>query len=373
VPDRGRRSAIYFSVRANAHALTAGAGAASVARRLRLASLLHDDVVIDVGAWDGRAGATGSWEVRFRVPPEGAGPFEFQTPRARGRAAGSNFYMTAKVSGSPGLGHALIHSPTTIAWRPTFEPFKREMPSAYPWMHFESIDLVNEDKQVVSRMVRDDERDAVLPALVSDQNSRKLVIGSANYALVLGSRIGATVSMDAMHSRALSARVARGQASPVLGPGALAIMFPVVDDLTWDEIDEARRIRGMVSLRAILAEVEHEAWAAAEAGQSLGAAIVAEYGAALHREAARLAPSFKGTAASIALGAGLSLVTGPLPLAVGLGVGAAQAVGSAVLSKYQHDHSWIAAADRLRKVRRDATARCARRSSEAPTTTVGTR
>ena len=257
--------------------------------------------------------------------------------------------MTVRASDSPGPGRALIHSPTTIAWRPTFEPFRREMPNAYPWMHFESIDLLNEDKQVVSRMVRDDERDSVLPALVSDQNSRKLVIGSANHALVLGSRIGATVSMDAMHSRALSARVARGQASPVFGAGALEIMFPVVDDLTWDEIDGARKIKGMVSLRAILAEVEQEAWAAAEAGQSLDAAVVAEYGNALHREAARLAPSFKGTAISIALGAGLSLVTGPLPLAVGIGVGAAQAVGSAAHSKYEHEHSWIAAADKLRR------------------------
>ena len=107
----------------------------------------------------------------------------------------------------------------------------------------------------------------------------------------------------------------------------------------------------MANLRSILAEIERVAWAEAEAGRSLDAAVVSGYASALNGEIEGLRPSFRAAAFSVALGAGLSLVTGPLPLAVGVAAGAAQAVGSAVKAKVDHERSWISAADRLRCVR----------------------
>jgi hypothetical protein len=310
---------------------------------------MHDDVVIDEGQWDGRSGPTGTFEMR--LPP---GTFEgdanFQTARNRGLSKGSNFYFALKRDDSVGPPVPVIHSPTTIGWRATFDPFKRELPRAYPWMHFGSFDLLPEDKDVMQRMVDQDTRDGILRDLIPEEYPRKLVIGSTNFGLVLGSAMGAAVSMDAMHSRAVAARLARGEASPVLGAGALAILFPGSGELSWDEVDEARRLPGMRSLRSRLAEFEAAAWEAAEAGHALEPAMMHAYSDGLQREIDGLRPSLVGAGIAIAFGATISVVTGPLPLAIGIVAGAGEVVAETAVARYRHGRSWMAAADRLRKV-----------------------
>jgi hypothetical protein len=346
------RTTIYFSLKANAHALLAGAPAASVRRRIAHAALLYDDIVIDDGRWDGRSGPSGTFEVRFPAGSARHDPPGLQTPGERGRARASEFYVAARSSDSAGPAHRLLTSKTTIAWRATFEPIRRELPRAYPWLHFGSFDLYPEDRQIVSRMVTEDQRDGVLGDLIPDEYSRKLVIGSANFALVLGSRMGATVSMDAMHSRALTARMARGQASPVLGGGALAIAFPSAGGLSWEEIDEARALPGLRNLRARLADIEAAAWDAAEAGRMIEVAVMEAYADALHRDVEALRPSFRGAATTMVIGAALSVVTGPLPLAFGMAAGAAQVIVATVAARVRHERSWMAAADQLRNMPR---------------------
>ena len=301
--------------------------------------------------WDSHSGPTGTWEVRS-PPGTYAGPAELQTARQRARARGGDFYVAMKPSDSVGPAHRIISSETTIAWRATFEPVRRDLPRAYPWLHFDTFDLLPDDKRVVSRMVAQDQRDGVLTELIPEEFPRKLVIGSANFGLVLGSRMGAAVSMDAMHSHALSARVARGQAAPVLGAGALTIVFPSAASLSWDEIDEARRTPGMQSLRARLREIEAIAWEAADTGLPFDAAVIAAYTDALHREIDALKPSFRGAVGAVVLGAGVSIVTGPLPLAIGVVAGAIEVVSGAAIARHRQDHSWMAAADRLRKATR---------------------
>ena len=200
-------------------------------------------------------------------------------------------------------------------------------------------------------MVTQDERDGVLGGLIPDEFPRKLVIASANFALVLGSRMDATVSLDVMHTRALAARIARGQASPVLGGGALAVVFPSAAALSWEQVDDARNHPGMKSLRARLAEIEAAALEASGGGRTLEVATMQAYADALHRDIDRLKPSFRGAVAAVAIGAGISIVTGPLPLLVGIGAGAMEVVAETALARRQHDRSWMAAADRLRPPR----------------------
>jgi hypothetical protein len=344
------QSRIYFSARANAHALLAGGPAASVRARMVHGALLYDHVVVDDGMWDGRSGPTGSWEVRM---PLGTyeGTAELQTPRDRGKAKGSNFYVAAKPSESIAPAHRMISLTTTIGWRATFEPLKRSLPHAYPWLTFGPFDLFPDDKKTVSKMVAQDEGDGVLRGLIPDEFPRKLVIASANFALVLGSRMDATVSLDAMHTRALAARMARGQASSVLGGGALAVVFPSAAALSWEEVDDARNHPGMKSLRARLAEIEAAALEASGGGRAIEVATMQAYADALHRDIERLKPSFRGAVAAVTIGAVISIVTGPLPLVVGVGAGAMEVVAETALARRRHDRSWVAAADRLRPPR----------------------
>ncbi len=342
-------SRIYFSIRANAHGLLAGAPVEAVRRRIVAGALLHDEVIIDDGLWDGRAGPSGSFELHI-PSARSETPLEYQTARARGRSLGANFHVATKASESAGPPRTVLKSSTTIGWSATLEPMKREMPRAYPWLHFMSLDLLPEDKGLVSRMVAEDQRDRVLSDLIPDEFSRKLVMGSTNYALVLGGRLEAAVSMDAMHSRALSARVARGQANPVFGSGALQIMFPTIARLSWEELDDARKLRGLQALRGLLATLEAHAWQEAEQGRTLEDSIVQGYVAAMDAEVAKFAPSFKGAAGAVAIGALLSLVTGPLPLVAGLTIGAGQTVAGAARAHHRYERSWMAAANKLHKV-----------------------
>lgn len=62
-------STIFFPLRSNAHSLLAGPPANSVRKRLKIASLLYDEVLIDDGALDILAG------------PEGASIFPHSTER----------------------------------------------------------------------------------------------------------------------------------------------------------------------------------------------------------------------------------------------------------------------------------------------------
>lgn len=342
-------SRIYFPLRSNAYALLAGKPAASVRARIIHGALLYDEVFVDAGMWEGRSGPTGSMEMRFPLGTFDS-PATLQTPQARGRAARSEFYVAAKPSDSPGPAHRIITSETTIAWRATFDSILRDVPHGYKWLHAGIFDLYPDDKKVVARMVTQDQRDGALADMLPDEFPRKLVIGSANFNLVLGSRMEATVSMDSIHSRALAARIARGQASPVLGAGALAIAFPGTRDLTWEDIDAARRLRGMRNLRARLREIEEAAREVSIAGGPIDTAILAKYNAALQIEIDKLRPSFRGAILAVLLGAGMAVVTGPLPLALGIVGGVAQvSVGSGV-ARLRYERSWMAAANQLGKL-----------------------
>lgn len=341
-------SKIYFCARANARALISGGGASSVRRRLAHAALLYDDVIVDAGIWEGRSGPSGT--VEFRLPP---GTFEgraaFQTTSDRSRADGATFHFAVKPSGSDGPAHPLVRSKTTISWKATFDPLVLEVPRAYKWLHVGVFDLYPEDKRVVKKMASQDASDGVLDTYLPDEFSRKLVIGSANFALVLASRMDAAASFDSIHSQALAARLARGQATRVLGSGALAIAFPTAGQLRWQDIDELRRHRGMKNLRARLRDIESEALVLASSGRSFEKSVHDAYRYALEADIASLQPSLKKGAAAVLVGAGVSLLTGPLPMAIGVGAGAAVTVAEVAAARRRAGQSWIAAASRLRR------------------------
>jgi hypothetical protein len=341
-------SRIYFPVQANAHSLVAGGPARSVRRRLILAALMHDQVLVDEGTWQGWSGPSGSQELRSMPGGIEGMAEDFQTAAARGRATGANFYAAAKLQGSPGPSRVVLQSEATIAWKATFEPFRRELPRAYPWLEFINADLWPDDKRIVSAMVRRDTADGILSDLVPNQFSRKFVINNADFALVLGSRLGAATSMDPMHQNVVRARMARGEATPVYGAGALTILFPSVEDMTWDDVDAARKLPGLPDLRALLAEIEEAAWSEADSGRELDEAIRLDYQRRFHEAVDRLVPQVKPTVASILVDVGIGIVTGQLSGVVGV----IKSAGTAGAARVKYERSWLTAAERLTSKKR---------------------
>jgi hypothetical protein len=157
-----------------------------------------------------------------------------------------------------------------------------------------------------------------------------------------------------MHRRVVEARLSRGEARPVYGEHALSLMFPTVDGMTWEEVDQARKLRGLADLRSLLGEIEEAAWSAAESETELDESVREGYQTRFHEAVARLQPSMRGIATGTAVGLAIGLVTGPFaPTAalgapfVGLGAGVASDVAAAVQGRWKYGRSWMAAADRL--------------------------
>ena len=344
-------SRMYFPLRGNSHSLLAGRPAQAVRRRLVVAALLHDEVIVDEGMWDGMSGPQGRVEMRLPLHQMPEGVDRFQTAAQRHSARGAEFHFAVRPDDANGGFHDLVRSQTTIHWQATFEPFKRELPHAFPWLVFTAADLRPEDKTLVSRMVDGDLGDGILAESFGDEEfSRRLVIANADFSLVLGSRLGAATSLDGMHRRVIEARVRRGEAAPVYGEHALTVVFPDVTEMSWEEVDEMRRAPGLPDLRVLLAEIEESAWSTAESGSEIDEAVRQEFLRRFYEAVQRLLPDIHGTGRVVALGAGLGLVTGGLALPVGLAAGATQTVIAAAQGRWRYDHSWLAAAERLTRL-----------------------
>jgi hypothetical protein len=71
----------FFPLRSNAHALVAGAPARSVVRRIKIAALMHDHVLVEDGAVEIQAGPAGT--VENWQPPGADAPQRWQGARRR--------------------------------------------------------------------------------------------------------------------------------------------------------------------------------------------------------------------------------------------------------------------------------------------------
>jgi hypothetical protein len=316
---------------------------------MMIAALMYDQVMVDDGSWHGFAGPGGSLQGRWR-PGQLPGITGFQTAKRRSQSHENPFSLAVALPNSSGSFETIIQSSTSVFWEATFEPIKSELPKAFPWLQFVTYDLLDDDKQTVSEMAHQDADDVVLPRLISDPFSRSLVISGANHSLLLGARMGAAVSLDALHRDVLAVRLARGQAWPVYGERALSILLPEVDRLSWDEIDAARRLRGLSALRAVLADVEEAAWTSAHGEEEFALVVRDQYLARVQIEIQKLQPSLKTIASGAAISVALGLVTGPFAPAVGLAGAAAATAGDALCKRVTYERSWMAAAEKVRRV-----------------------
>jgi hypothetical protein len=231
----------------------------SVLRRLRLAALLHDQVVIEAGIYRANAGPNGSFGSWQAADPDQ--PPRWQTTRERSAAMRNPFHVALRPSDAPDTRpfHRMIESPTSIAWRPTFEPLKAALPVRCDWVEFLYTDLTPEGQSLVSRLNFRDRSDDLLGNLIPEPFVRNLVMEHANHDFVVGVGLGAVVSVDAQHTPIIRARLAHREAGSILGQTALSIAVPDDRDLDWETVSGLRRHRDWRYFRDVLREIEADA------------------------------------------------------------------------------------------------------------------
>jgi len=126
---------MYFGLRGNAAALTAGPGVSAVRRRILAAALLHDRVVLEPGLHHAWSGPSGGGD----LTAHGEQPKSWQSLHGRGRSTGSNHYIAMRLSDAPEDSpfRAVVHGPASFSWNATYEPFRQELPaSAARWLDY---------------------------------------------------------------------------------------------------------------------------------------------------------------------------------------------------------------------------------------------
>jgi hypothetical protein len=305
-------SSIYFPLRSNAKTLLAGAPAAAVRRRIKVASLLHDTVLEEDGVWQAHAGPDGSNTMWIAEDPSGRN--DWQRATARAAAVGKEFSLLARPSDASADTpyQTMVQSEVELSWWATYLPLKRELPKCYDWMEFVHVP----DHPTISSLSRswtwEDEKDAHLQSEIPTSFVRRLIVNGANHDLATSAALRAAVSMDAYHRKVIRARVARGAAEPVLGHRSLSVAIPRADELPWDDIDDLRKHRDIRFLRDVLRDIEEIAWKSSRSTPAADQEIRREYGRRLADASTRVSGSFTQRVVVGVIGLAAGSFLGPL-------------------------------------------------------------
>lgn len=348
-----RAHAVYFPLASNAHSLLTGAALEGVRRRLKLSSLLYDQVFLESGSMQIQAGPTGAmvWRGSGRDPDA-----TWQTPGHRSNLQGAEFSLSLGPSGAPPGSeemHVALRSESAIAWAPTFEPFRLELPKSADWIQFGQFQTLSPDeKRIVETWRRHDDNNAEIARRLPDGLVRGRVVSSVEDDLAVAVAHGVSMSLDRLHATVLTSRLAdprltvRGFALPILVPGA--------GQLDWSTIAGLRKHRALQSLRAVLDEMEQEVLSEADRVGEVVTSVHRKYQTKLEALALDM-PTVSRTIgvglAEIALGGVIGFCTlgiSWLGIAAGAAPGAALTAAEAVaLFRGRRSRRWVSAMQSL--------------------------
>jgi hypothetical protein len=299
---------VFFPLASNAHSLLAGGPVNSVRARMKTASLLYGQVLLEAGSMTIEAGATGA--SAFRHPAGSGPPPAWQTSRARSRAQRAPFAISMARETTPGVPargpyHTVLQSETMISWHPTLQPFGDELPVGCDWVVLGyPTDPAPEFLRLQDQWRRIDDRNEALERLVPEHFVRGRLVEHVTKDLTVGISGGWDVSVDRFHGRVIGARFASD--GPFTDRGvALPILVPRVSDLSWEDVARIRRLRAITRLREVLREVEAEAYEVTRSGGDLEAAMHTAY----TRKVARASEGVEGIR-SVAATAAMELLVG---------------------------------------------------------------
>lgn len=319
----------------NAASMVTGAPGRALINRIKVLSLLFDELVLEDGSFEFTLGEQAGIE-----GPSSSDSWTTPSERATQRRRNSEMVVTTS-EGSEKSRHSMNDA---HYWRATMRPVLADMGRAFDWVSLASVALTDSGKYVAGLQLRDALGLGDEPPSVSVRDG--VLFTETAQDLVAAAALESVVSMDQLHGRYVAALVDANLAAPVSGALALWVACPEVTGLTWSDIDSARGRRGMDELRALLAEVEAEAVEAATAHS------------VQHEINQRLLQRVLDTAHSsrlaVWLGAGkraaIATVIGATP------AGIPYSVGAELAGAWRRSGSWLAA---LTELRSDAKGRAA--------------
>jgi hypothetical protein len=243
------------------------------------------------------------------------------------------------------------HADTAMFWLPTFEPFKREFTRDCDWIHFEPLPVEPSELEFPTL----DRDNPALQRMVPSANVRSSIIESIEIDIVCAAAIGCDVSMDRLHGEVITARFEKD--ALVSMPGmALPILVPKVGQLAWDDVGRIRSHRALSYPRAVLREVEAEAFGLAVDNIAIDDAIRVVYSKKM-RSAAEEVDSIVATGRH----AFIDLVVGSAAgyATVGLSSTVAPVAGAAIAASFttglqvrrfvrrRRERAWVAVMDSI--------------------------
>lgn len=342
-------SAILFPLRSNAASLVAGAGVASVRRRILVAALLHDQVLLQAGVHVAWAGPDGGSSIT--IPDER--PDRWQSTRDRARRHGSRHFVRMQRQGKSTSTPArvVVSTEASYSWRASFMPFRRELPaSAAKWLHVVGLDDVGEARALVRDWESTDRlarlrRNGLKPASAPPEGIfvRDGILKAGYADLAAAALAGVAVSVDRRHQVAVNSRLVGGDAQRVVGHHALEILLPV--SFTWHDVPALRADRGLRSYASIVRDIEVASLETAGSLAELEDHVVARYLAAIAKASERIGFAGRASLALVGFVAGEALNI-PSPI-VGGAVGAigsfaaGEAIGVATRPRWLSVHRRI--------------------------------
>jgi hypothetical protein len=245
----------------------------------------------------------------------------------------------------------MVQSPTTIRWEATFEPFRREIPSAVAqWIDYGHADEPQELAHAVTAWDRAATSDPLLIRRWPEGFVRDVFVEGVHRDLAVSIALGAAISIDNAHAPVVASRIRSGEAAPILGTRSLELQVPV--GFTWSDVIDLRRMKTLAEYRAVIRDIEAIALAAASSGADLDRRILDSLADRIARAEAKR-PSWKAKVAVDALGlvagVAVSVPTGGVPVVDGI-AGAVISHGGGVVLDRRSRPSWLAVHNRLKRL-----------------------
>lgn len=354
----GEDSATYFPLRSNAAGLLSGAAVEVVRQRLKMAALVYDHVFLEDGGLLINAGPTGSFSVTASEEEQA----RWQTPKERSDQQRGVFQVSVARETTPGVAAAgpftsVIHSESTISWKPTFMPFEHELPTSLQ----DSIvfvipsELTREGKNMARAAANMDERNPTVTGAFPMATVRSLVVQDTNHDLLTGLATHCSVSVDGVHQRVAECRLGAGNLATDPRVPVLPVIIPDARQLAWEDVATLRRHRDIAHFRKLIWEIGQEASISTSTPETFAYEALRRYAARLEAANER-ASSLIGEAKSTALGflggsIAETLVTGLVSSTHGL-VGAATGFGMNRLPflNLRRPARWVSVASEIRKL-----------------------
>jgi len=251
---------LVFPLRSNADSLVRGAPVASVRRKLKTASLVYENVMLESGVLRLSSGPQGSFSVVEHRPPSDTPDWE--TAVARRQAQDHLFSLAIGREDIPGVPAqnmtTVLQTDSTIAWTATFEPFAWEMPAMVDWIDFgRAPRLPTELDRMAQDWTKADERSEVLKRAVPEQRTRGVLIANANHDLAMVAGADHAAAVDPWHAQVVNRRLEDDVSWH--GEGyAVPIALPQVGGLDWEDILKIRKSKEISQFRDMMNDIEAE-------------------------------------------------------------------------------------------------------------------